>query len=75
MYASSNEATEPLNFLYEIIDKLIRNDINFSINCNYNEGFISLYTQIVPKETSDLNYGEFIKTMREELKNEPESDN
>lgn len=75
MYTSSNEATEPLNFLYEIIDKLIRHDANFGINLNYNDGFISLYTQMVPKETSDLNYGEFIKTMREELKNEPESDN
>lgn len=75
MYTSSNEATEPLNFLYEIIDKLIRNDINFGINCNYNEGFISLYTQIVPKEVSDLDHEEFIKTIREELKNEPESDN
>lgn len=75
MYKSSNEATEPLNFLYEIIDKLIRNDINFGINLNYNDGFISLYTQIVQKEDSDLYHEEFIKTMREELKNEPESDN
>lgn len=76
MYASSNGATGPLNFLYEIIDKLIRNDINFGINCNYNEGFISLYTQMIPKEASDFDYGEFIKNTKEELlKNEPESDN
>lgn len=75
MYTSPNKATEPFIFLYEIIDKLIRRDINFGVNCNYNDGFVSLYTQIVPKESGDLNYGEFIKTMREELKNEPESDN
>lgn len=78
MYKSSNEGTEPLNFFYEIIDKLIRNDINFGISCNYNDGFISLYTQIIPKEASDFDYGDFIKTMNEknkENKNEPESDN
>lgn len=63
MYASSNEATEPLNFLYEIINKLIRHDINFGINLNYNDGFVSLYTQIVPREDSNFDYGEFIKNM------------